>query len=303
MNIIELFLHLYITLFLIRFLVPNTGQMYFNKPYQTGLKLTDPVCRLFSSLRLQGKADFAALMSFFLLLLIKSLLRFDQGNVLVLSGVGGFVPVRQITVVYTSISFVTCLHYSMITYLKFLFQFCLFLFFLVWASYTQRVSDHMLLIFHNFLSVVLSRIYPRKHKFNLYEKPVPCFFTLLAFFSFLFFLFFLAGNSMRFLELTPEGFAALSLWTVLVCLQMALNVVALILPMFILRAVLSWIMPSSRLPLKQVIVALTDPFLAPFQKLSFRSGPFDLSPVLAFITCFVVLGIVAGILNNLISFF
>ncbi|MFH1862383.1 MAG: YggT family protein [bacterium] len=79
-------------------------------------------------------------------------------------------------------------------------------------------------------------------------------------------------------------------------LHILLNVVILI---FIVRAVLSWVQPDARQPIIRFIYTVTDPVLSRIHRLLPPMGGIDFSPLVAILLCWVLDSFVAASLIDL----
>lgn len=302
MNIFEILFYLYITVFLLRFFIPNTGQMYFNRPFQFLVKATDPFSRKISSAMPGVKDALSHLICLAVFLFLQSLFYIDNLEVFMISGTSRYAPVEAIRFFYASDGLAASLHFCILKYLSFLFQFCLIAVIVVWTSYSQRISNHVLFIFHHFLNTFLARMLPSKWEINIYEKPFRSIAALFLFFSFFTSLILLAGAGMRIIALPPEGPTLLVLRAVCAYAVLIINVASILVPLLLIRIMLSWFLPDSN-RISHILFSLTQPVLSPFKKLPLQAGFIDFSPFVAILFVIITLNISAIILNRIITAF
>ncbi|MBN1521823.1 MAG: YggT family protein [Candidatus Aureabacteria bacterium] len=295
---IDILIDLFATLLLIRLLVPNTGQMYFNRPFQWIVKITEPFCRLPLAVTKGKVIAFSPAVSFTFFILLKALLHAGGYHIFFFSGKEPLSSHKGAFLMYTSVGFLSAVHFSFTSYLKFLFQSCMFMFFAVLASHSQRVTNHILFILHHFLRAMADRLIPARLKTGIYEKPLLFLLSLLFIFAFFFTVLFLAGEKIGLFALPYREASSFLIWLSLVMSVMSLNVIKILLPLLLIRIVLSWFFPS-RTMLYQILEALTDPVLEPFKKLPLQAGAFDFSPLIAFFAVSIFFEIVSKFLNNL----
>ena len=60
------------------------------------------------------------------------------------------------------------------------------------------------------------------------------------------------------------------------------------------RVVISWVAPGSRNPLVEFVTTVTDPILKPIQALLPRTGPIDLSPMIALFLIYMLQNLLYG---------
>ena len=74
--------------------------------------------------------------------------------------------------------------------------------------------------------------------------------------------------------------------------------------LLVVRIILSWFQVDPYSGPAQVLYQITDPILAPFQRIPFlRVGPLDLSPIVAFFVLNLLGGIIVNLFLNLASRF
>lgn len=78
-------------------------------------------------------------------------------------------------------------------------------------------------------------------------------------------------------------------WQVLIYMLQLLQL------LIILRVILSWVVgPTSRNAFVEFVRQVTDPILLPIQSLLPRTGPIDLSPMIALFLIYILQSVVAG---------
>jgi uncharacterized protein YggT (Ycf19 family) len=295
-------LNFYLTLFLARFLIPNTGQMYFNGPYQWLIKITNPVCNLFRSLRSIGSHDLSALVSFFVLLAVKTVLLMNRNNILLVTGPGLFYSMEPRGIYYISKNISAVLHFSFTEYLCFLFRVYIFILIALQIANTQRLYNSILMFFEQFLNALLNLLYFKKTDHNLYYKPVRSFIYIFFLFTVLNALLFFSGEQLGILSFSLKPFFFCFLKSIIISVYFLLDIVRLILPLMFIRVILSWFSPRETV-LFQLLTAVTDPVFRPFDRLNLRIQSMDFSPIVAFLFVYVVLDVLMMVLNNLYSLF
>jgi YggT family protein len=74
------------------------------------------------------------------------------------------------------------------------------------------------------------------------------------------------------------------------------DVIALLLQLLaiaiIIRALLSWVSPDPRNPIVQALDAITEPILQPLRQIVPRIGMIDITPMVAIIVLYVLIGLV-----------
>jgi len=74
------------------------------------------------------------------------------------------------------------------------------------------------------------------------------------------------------------------------------DVIALVLQLLvfaiIIRALLSWVSPDPRNPIVQALDAITEPILQPLRQIVPRIGMIDITPMVAIIVLYVLIGLV-----------
>jgi uncharacterized protein YggT (Ycf19 family) len=288
------------TFFLARFLIPNTGQMYFNAPYQWLIKITNPVCNLFRALQSTGRHDISAFVSFVVLLAVKTVLLMNRNNILLVTGPGFFYSIDPRGIYYISKNITAVLHFSFTEYLCFLYRAYILILISLQLANKQRLYNSILMLFEQFLNALLNLVYFKKTNLNLYHKPVRSFIYIFFLFTAMNTLLLFSGEQLGMLSFSLKSFFFCFLKTTFVSLYFMMDIVRLILPLMFIRVILSWFSPRETV-LYQLLTAVTDPVFRPFERLNLRIQSMDFSPIVAFLFVYVILDVLMMVLNNLYS--
>jgi YggT family protein len=282
----DVIFHILMTAVLVRLLVPNTGQMYYNKPYQALVRLTDIPLRL-KSVPARYHDAFA-----------HALVRLGQDHAIVISRPGISSAFPAIVIPYASSGYASALHCSVTGFLKFLLLVSLLGSCIIWASSSQSITNHVLFILHRFLAALTFSLTIGRWRGEVHEKPLQAFAAAAAPLSALFVLSIYLGTAYG---LIPSGDTSAGQFVIrglLMVLLMALNLAGMIIPLMIIRFFLGWV-SAPQTTLTRILFAMTEPFLAPFRRLRLQSGTVDFSPIMAFMIVYLALHIASFALNFL----
>ena len=266
---------IYCFLLLMRFVVPFTGQMYFNPAYQALVKITGPVIKMTKHLSFNTSSRFVPLIGLLLVFIIKVFLKtvFHSG-----------VPVGLIVVA------------SFYELIGLIFK----IYFLV---LTLRCFRGFRLSFDNISRILKDMVEPFVlfgRRFSGNEKVISSIAlgTLMGIFVLIVFI--ISTILMGIGSKVMPGLALLSFSTVNVFGEVigALRIYSYII---FIRILLSWFGPSyGNNFLYAFVFNVTEPYLSIFKRARLIVGPIDFGPAAALLVLWFLISFLQGIINKLI---
>ncbi len=285
MGIIGLLFSIYFLLLLIRALIPDTGQIAFNRPYRLIVKLTEPVVAFLARLFPGRTGRAAPILGILLLIIFHGVLyagETGRESSLFPCGISRWVFVTAVPFWGVGKSFA---HYSLLTY-----RFLSLLLAITILSPQASASDQVSRLAKSLLQPVLAP--PWRRWMAAVALPVGATVMII----------FLRELYQGVGWLGKEGINPVGAF--LDSVALLIQLLTLIVYLLIFRAVISWF-PAIRGygGALSWLEFFTEPFLRPFRRMGLSLGSIDLTPLAAVFAIIITQKVLLGILGEIYTVF
>ena len=262
MAFIEYIFQIYFVFLLIRLLIPDTGQMAFNRVYQLTVKFTDPVLSFLGRAFPSGTRRMVPLLAIFILILIQGL---------IYNGYGSTERILSLGIEnwrFKGLSSFWGWAKSLAFYLIFIYRFFAFLLLIVLFSPFVDSSDQLARLVKGLIRPFLKL---GRGKFS----PLAILFLL---FSLILTLLWSAYGKLDYLDLP----GLILLRSALCAAVLLIGLLSLFTVLIVVRVIFSWLnIFGIRSGSVELLFFVTEPFLSPLRRLNLRIENWDFTPLVA----------------------